>query len=214
MGHRKTLRSPTAIMTFGVSTVVAAHFVAGTASPSARENIAKDRGHLQGTPHATDQNLLASVVHTSSTHGGAAGAGLLPLAVDGSEHPEQVPDNIAYRHFISTISEAADATPQQRDRRQVFLKRVGLSQEDYEAVLQSVENLREQLTAIREQRAMLDRTASATALQTLRLQEGQLFEATRLRIISALTSDGRRQLDSYIQENVKRRIKIYGTRTM
>jgi len=190
-------------MTFGVSTVVAAHFAVGNASPAARESIATDRGRP-----------LASVVHTSGTHGGAVGAGLLPLAVDGSEHPEQVPDNIAYRHFISTISEAADATPQQRDRRQVFLKRVGLSPEDNEAVLQSIVNLREQLTAIREQRAMLDRTASVTALQTLRLQESQLFDAARLRIISALTSEGRQQLDNYIQENVKRRIKIYGARTM
>jgi hypothetical protein len=144
----------------------------------------------------------------------------LPVVVDGAKDPQSIPDALAYRHFIRALAESArsaNPTSLQVARRQALLARVGLSSDDRAAFIGALSGVDGQLAQVARARKQYSREAisAGTArepLQTLRLQEGEILDATRGRLEGALSGEGVRRLQTHIQEQVKKRIVIYGDR--
>ena len=141
----------------------------------------------------------------------------LPLAVDGSIHPELIPDAIAYRHFISASSIRSGGPTDQLRRRKAILKKVGFDEFDEAAFIGATETVGDEMASITAERASLS-SAGATktangrlSLRQLQDRESVVFANARNRLRSALSQRGAQRLDEHVKGDVKRKIKIYGS---
>jgi hypothetical protein len=57
------------------------------------------------------------------------------LVIDGSISPEKIPDADAYRLFLVTVSEPADASQEQQDQQLAFLKHIDLGTADLDSAI-------------------------------------------------------------------------------
>jgi hypothetical protein len=142
---------------------------------------------------------------------------ILPLVVDGRKTPDQISDEMAYRHFIQWTLVKERPSAQEVTMQQHRLTSVGLSRADLQAYLSSIKITQSRLGAIATQRikwSMAVESApseTAAALKTLRDDESQIFEDTRQRLRGALTADGSLRLDSFISNRIKPRVKVFGS---
>lgn len=140
----------------------------------------------------------------------------LPVLVDGSKYPEQIPDQLAYRHFLLAVAEHRSPTAIEADRQRARLRPIGLSDVDSAAFRDLLANLREQLDAIEQARATLDSGAitvgaKVPTIAALKAQEDDLIATTITSLPARLGIDGLAKLDQHIRQQVKRKIVIYGT---
>jgi len=133
-----------------------------------------------------------------------------PVAVDGSKTPDRIPDYLAYRHFIMITAVPATASTRQVGRRDAFLARVNLSENDRAAYLNALAGVDEQLSQIAAERRHLSGTsADGSRFATLKLSEDRVFDDAQTRVRSTLSAEGGKRLDAHIQD-IKRAIVIYG----
>ncbi len=137
-------------------------------------------------------------------------ANQLPLTVDGSQTPQLIPDDLAYRHFILSVAEHTSPTPDDVKRRASRLRLIGISQADQNALIAALSGVREQLDAIDASRASTPPTNSA-ALQQLLIQQTSILNNAQTAILSSVSAQGTTQLEAYIQNFVKKGIKIYAS---
>lgn len=149
---------------------------------------------------------MNSVV-SSTTHV-AAQLTALPLVVDGDKNPEQIPEALAYRHFISLTSVRQDASTTELDRRDAFMAGLLLSRTDRKAYVEAVKGVRDQLTSL-EQRARTAAHSDIATADSARREREALLDATADRVRASLSPSGAMVLRAYINDHVKRRIKIY-----
>jgi hypothetical protein len=134
----------------------------------------------------------------------------LPLTVDGAETPERIPDELAYRHFILAIALPDSPSPEQRERRDVVLGRIGLSEEDYNAVLEALAGVRNDLDIIDEEITTLRPRSPHARFEGLRVQRESILDYARNRMHERLSAEGSLALQDHIRDFVKRQIRIYG----
>jgi hypothetical protein len=136
----------------------------------------------------------------------------LSVAVNGAETPEQISDQMAYRHLILAVALAQNASDEAISRRDRQLQRAGLSAADRAAFVRALQGLAEQLTVNSEDvKRLSSRPAGAAeSLGALRTQRLALLDIARSQVATSLSESGRTRLDSYLREHVKRRIVIYG----
>jgi hypothetical protein len=132
---------------------------------------------------------------------------VLPLLVDGALTPAQIPDAVAYRHFVSITSVSATASTADRHRRDAILEQAGLSAADRASYLAAITNVRQNLQAIERQMPVAPDVATVDAL---RQQRRSVLDATAARILPSLSADGMTRLQAHINTRVKKRIRIYG----
>jgi len=125
----------------------------------------------------------------------------LPMAVDGAQTPDVIPDDLAYRHFIMAAAENQNASVEEISRRDALLSRVGLSKEDHDYFIIALTNLREQLDEIDRARTELatGSSTSESALDQLRLQQNQILDDARIRLLNSLSLEGATRLGMHIR---------------
>lgn len=133
----------------------------------------------------------------------------LPLIVDGERTPDQIPDDVAYRHFVSVTAVPGAASPGDIHRRNSILSGVGLSPEDQAAYVSAASGVRDALNDIDYQ--MRNARDKAAVADELRAQKRVVLDSAAERIRSSLTVDGLARLQQHIKERVKRKIRIYGS---
>jgi hypothetical protein len=131
----------------------------------------------------------------------------LPLLVDGALTPAQIPDAVAYRHFISVTAVSATASAEDRHRRDAILEQAGLSAADRASYLAAITNVRDTLQTFEQQAKAAADVATADAVKE---QRRNLLDASAARVLASLSADGTKRLRAHINNNVKARIKIYG----
>jgi hypothetical protein len=75
--------------------------------------------------------------NTSHTHESSPGS-----IIDGSVHPELIPDSTAHRLYFIVVSELPNPTPEQRNRQIAHLRRIGLQNSDIERMIPALENFK------------------------------------------------------------------------
>src|SRR5579885_1676252 len=104
--------------------------------------------------------------------------------IDGSEHPELIPDSIAYRLFFLLVAEPLDASEKDKARQRAFLEASGLEGDDLESavnVLAEFEDEHDEL--VREYNASVKLANGAVGMQPDRSafleRQDELVEVTR-----------------------------------
>ena len=128
----------------------------------------------------------------------------LPLAVDGRKNPERVPDRIAYNHFIGFNAESASPTPNEMQRRNTSLARVGLSPDDHRVLVEILKGVRDELR-------QADTLSKGTSIERAAAKDKRddTLARIRTRIQTDLSPDGVMRLDQFIRR-LKLNVRIYG----
>ncbi len=133
----------------------------------------------------------------------------LPVLVDGSKTPDQIPDDLAYHHFILSVAEHQKPAQIELTRRETRLRSVGLSAEDHARAISALAGLREKLDAIESARAENATALDSAVANALRAQEDAAIAGVRA-ALSRMSPDGQSKLHDYMTTHVKRCIRIYG----
>jgi hypothetical protein len=139
----------------------------------------------------------------------ATQGGALPLVVDGAKNPERIPEDLAYRHFISVTAVSTGATRRDISRRDAFVGQLRLSPADRTAYLVAVGDVRDRLTSIEQQGRAAVHGDIAAADFAKRQRDDVLDEAAE-RIRTSLSFDGAERIRAHVNDHVRKRIRIYG----
>lgn len=139
-----------------------------------------------------------------------------PGTIDGAKNPELVPDQLAYKMMLMTLSLPPNATDRQKKRQQARLARIRLSPEDGNAVLGLAAQFRKGRASILAQVSQIHKrsfmphpdSTDWEELKGLHNQEIQLLADTTARIPLVLTERGASNVVADLQI-VKRHIKIF-----
>jgi hypothetical protein len=137
----------------------------------------------------------------------------LPVVVDGRTRPELIPDWLAYHQLITASAIPTSASPQQINLRDARLKSMGFSQQDRDAYIAALSNVREELDQVAADQEMwtVDTPTAIAMRKALRGRRDQILEDTRVRLQTSLTSDGTIRLNSFVQNQWKRGLVVYGS---
>ncbi len=131
--------------------------------------------------------------------------------IDGSEHPELIPDSIAYRLFFLLVAEPLDASEKDKARQRAFLEASGLEGDDLESavnVLAEFEDEHDEL--VREYNASVKLANGAVGMQpdrsTFLERQDELVEVTRESLRRVLSPEGMAHLEAHVQSE-KRKMK-------
>jgi len=140
----------------------------------------------------------------------------LPIVVNGAEAPDNIPDHLAYAHFIIALSQPDSPSAEQANLRDAMLKPLQLSHEDKGALIAALRGVHAQLAFVAREVERLSYSSpesperSAGRLNDLRLRRTWILGGAQARLTANLNSDGLVRLDDYIKAQVKPRIIIYG----
>jgi hypothetical protein len=124
--------------------------------------------------------------------------------VDGSVHPELIPDSVAYRLYLLTVSLPLNPTDQDRKFQQAHLAKTNLGQND-------IQNLQIVLAEFRSEfEAWKNRFDAAATKQGSQFdptpflqQRDDITQNTRTALAQSLSSDGLIRLNNHIQSEKK-----------
>jgi hypothetical protein len=131
----------------------------------------------------------------------------LPVLVDGAKTPDLISDDLAYRHFIEAIAVGDKPSLAEYERRESLLNQTQLSQFDRQALILSLQTLREDLDRVDQDARNAGMAETSTDFSG---QRRTLLENARIRLATALSEDGQNRLAAFVQRHVKRHIVIYG----
>ena len=140
---------------------------------------------------------------------GVAHVTSLVVLVDGSKHPEQIPDDLAYRHYFLAVATHEQPSAEEQERQKAQLAPLGLSEPDRQQIVLQLGRMTTQLEAIEAEREASDGTDAALAGFSVR--RDALLSQKAASVRGALSADGASRLGRYITESVKGKIKIYGS---
>jgi hypothetical protein len=132
--------------------------------------------------------------------------------VDGSQTPELVPDEVAYRHFVMAAAAPDVPTPDEIARRAGYLARLGLAADDRNKAITALASVRDGLETLKREQARLtgDSPQSQAALAALKIQRDAIIQGAVTRLRGSLSPEGANRVDAFVMSHVKRNIKIYG----
>lgn len=136
----------------------------------------------------------------------------LSVIVDGSKAPDQIPDDLAYHHFLLAVAEHQNASKEEVTRRELRLKPIGLSEKDRDLCISALAGLREELDAVETARRAATADVGASndsALASVKAREDAAVAKVRAALRN-MSVEGQSRLDGYIKTHVKKHITILG----
>lgn len=134
-----------------------------------------------------------------------------PQVIDGSQNPDLIPDNTAYRLFFVAIADSPDSSDVDKVRHQTGLNRIRLSKADGPLFAAEVNAFRQKYDALIKSYNQTVEVALATGkqpdLDSFLAQRDALVQGVRDRLKSSLSSDGVQRVQQFIQ-NEKRQMKV------
>ena len=152
--------------------------------------------------------LSAAALPAQNAASPPGAAGQLVVVVDGSKNPEQIPDDLAYRHFLLAVATHEQPTADEQKRQQALLGPVGLADADEKAVALELGKMTTQLQTI--QGAMAASDGTPATLAAYKAQEDAAVASAVAQVRQALSAGGLASLNQYITGTVKGNIKVYG----
>jgi hypothetical protein len=156
--------------------------------------------------------VCAQHIHPQSSSGATA---QLPVLVDGSKTPDQIPDSLAYQHYFMAVAAHPSPSTDEQNRQAAQLLPLQLSPADQETLILRLASFRTQLDQLENN---LANSANATPapnapsqVASPNVQQAALATAALADLRQSLTPDGASRLDQYVQTRVKAHIMIYGT---
>lgn len=143
-----------------------------------------------------------------------------PVKINGKFTPELVPLDVAYHHFLLSLSvptkATADSHPKDFGRREALLRRLNLEPENETRVLVEAQQFARSLEIIVAslETNAVDRSASSAVRESrflqLRQQQQRVIQQSVQNLKSSLSGGARDAIDQYVRDVVRPRIVIYG----
>ena len=153
----------------------------------------------QTAPSTSKQQPLASTATTQLQ------------TIDGAKNPEMIPDVVAYRLWLITVSSGTNPTPSQRRRQRAFLSASGLGELDAEAAVPILDRSKSEYNLLIAEFNKLAARASAANQEpdfiTFLAKRDALVQSTREALKQALTPQGMAALNGHVQHE-KMHMKI------
>lgn len=132
--------------------------------------------------------------------------------IDGSLHPELIPNLTAYRLWLVAVSAPPLPTDEQSKRQNAQLARVGLQDSDRKKLIGILADFHAKYQALIQQYNVEATTEMARGekpdVASMRLQRDELVQSIHDQIKAVLTAEDWSRLDAHVQ-NEKRRMKIH-----
>jgi len=156
--------------------------------------------------------VLLPAIPARSQEQHSAHPSTLPIIANGATDPASIPDHLAYAHFLIAIAEPDAPTATQVARRRSLLAPIGLAAEDEASLITALNGLRAKLdfNAAQTHQLSAEPERWRDRLIDLRLARSRMLEDARAHVAGSLGTDGVARLKTYIQNQVKRNIVIYG----
>jgi hypothetical protein len=123
--------------------------------------------------------------------------------IDGKDHPEQIPDLVAYRLYLLAVSRSATPTEAERKSQAAHLGMIHLSDQDNQAIFPVLSSFRAQYQKLVDD---FNRDAEAAQARGIALDPAQMLHARDLLVQSThdllksmLSVDGWALMDAYVQ---------------
>jgi hypothetical protein len=134
-------------------------------------------------------------------------------AIDGAVHPELIPDAVAYRLYLVTVSTGQNPTEAEQKRQRAHLMKTGLDDTDQQMFVSVLSDFRAKYDALVAEYNESARAALAhnetTDVHILLYKLDALVQSTRDTIGVRLTSQGAAQLHSFVLSE-KKNMKVTG----
>jgi len=131
--------------------------------------------------------------------------------IDGAQHPELIPDVVAYRLFLLGISEPPNAPEERKPRQLAFLRSAGLDDNDINEAIPILSGFKQEYKQMIDQynQSVLEANAQRRNpdFEGLIVRRDELVRSTRDALKRAISTAGMAQFDEYVQLQ-KRNIKI------
>lgn len=143
-------------------------------------------------------SAAAQTLPVAHSHTGVSGL------IDGAQHPELIPDQVAYRLYFVVVSEMPNATQQERLRQAAHLKSIGVTKdEDLQSLIQVLTDFKvrytQLVTAYNQVAEAADRAGSSPDFGTFLRNRDDLVQSTRDRLTSTLSAEALALLDARVQ---------------
>ena|ERR1700741_3375169 len=140
-----------------------------------------------------------AIAQTQTTHEHSA---QVDDRIDGSVHPELIPDNVAWRLYLLTVSENPVALPNETKRQNARLKNAGLEEAHIQAMVPILADFKVQYSALIE---LYNKSPEVTAntndgLALFLLKRDALVQKTRHSIKSSLPDAVNAKLEAHVKE--------------
>lgn len=126
-----------------------------------------------------------------------------PGIIDGTKHPELVPDSAAYRLYLLTVAKPADATNAERARQRVILKWSGLGDQDIPYAVAVLADFRAQYDDLIKQYndsvVQADKVGEQPDLATFLSQRDALVQSVRDRLKLDMSPASMTRLNAHVQ---------------
>jgi hypothetical protein len=135
--------------------------------------------------------------------------------IDGSTHPELIPDTTAYRLYFLMLGTVPDATDAERTRHAVQLKKLALGSADQQAVIAILTGFKQQyrllVDAYNQDMRQAEAMGRQADLPSFRTKRDQLVQATVTNLKGELTVQGWITLaDSVRDAKLRMQISVSG----
>ena len=128
--------------------------------------------------------------------------------IDGAEHPELIPDSIAYRLYFIMVAEPADASDRQRARQRALLKQAHLRDQDIQPAFEALATFRAQyddlVARYNESVVAANQAGQQPDLATFISNLNDLVESTRSTMRSALGPELGARFEAHVQDEKTR----------
>ena len=121
--------------------------------------------------------------------------------IDGSVHPELIPDSVAWRLYLFAVSENPSPLPNESRRQHAHLAKAGLEESDIQAAVRILANFKTQYAALIESYNHSPEVLNNTndGLPLFLAKRDALVQATRDALKASLTPVGMSNLQAHIQ---------------
>lgn len=134
-----------------------------------------------------------------------------PVIIDGTKHPELVPDSAAYRLYFLTVAVPADASDVEHRRQRAFLKMAGIGDEDLPYAISVLADFRSRYDDLVKQYndsvAQADKVGQTPDSATFLLQRDALVQSVRDMLKLDISPASMAHLDAHMQRE-KRFMKV------
>lgn len=130
------------------------------------------------------------------------GAALPAGTISGERTPELIPDDTAWEVFLQSVSVPTGATATAVASAMHKYKSAGLGSEDSEKVIKILHEFRDRAQAL-----TAESRESGVSRQEVHGRYVSLLGATRLRLLAAMSEDGKAKLERHVQA-IKSRITL------
>jgi hypothetical protein len=135
--------------------------------------------------------------------------------INGADTPSAIPDHVAYEIFFTSLAPQPEGGDRAEGAVRAKLKQIGLSDADAAALRGladqfklGLSNINNQVNAMRDQNLSPEAPSTLAKLAELQGQKQLTIEELKDSIEERLTTDGALKVSQYVNEYVKRRIKI------